>query len=162
MLILHEATYFIVKCLFKLWQEFFHLLLRPCFIQRIDNLVQAGRNKITKTASTNVTNLYFQTFGSFAFLYVNSNTHYSFVLYSMGFCNWFIFKYFVFIQVFDFSKYYLLTCSFHCIDNFCIEFRFCETFKIIIIPLWNFQNHNDSVTRISMIEILYKLRTIKC
>ena len=39
----------------------------------------------------------------------------------------------------------------HFVDISCIEFRLCETFAVI-----------NSKTRIILIEILYKFRTIKC
>ena len=50
-----------------------------------------------------------------------------------------------------FESMYLLSCWFHCVDIFYIKFRFRETFTVI-----------NSLTRILLIETLYKLRTIKC
>ena len=50
-----------------------------------------------------------------------------------------------------FENTYLLSCWFHCVDIFYIKFRFRETFTVI-----------NSVTRILLIETLYKFRTIMC
>ena len=50
-----------------------------------------------------------------------------------------------------FENTYLLTCWFHSVVMFYIESKFCKTFTI-----------TNSVTRILLIEALYKFRAIKC
>ena len=74
----------------------------------------------------------------------------SFVLYSMVFCDRFIFECFV-PNIRLISKQ-VLTKSLTSIRwHFYIGFRFCETLAVI-----------NSVTRLSLTEALYKFRTMKC
>ena len=75
-----------------------------------------------------------------------------FFLYLLVFCNWFVFKCFLFSRVLTFSSVditfeitHLLSCWFHYVDICCTEFRPCKTFTII-----------SYVTRTLFIEILDK------
>ena len=65
----------------------------------------------------------------------------------MAFCNLFILECFVFIGVFDFPAKLLISLGWH----FYVEFSLCKT-SLVINP----------VTRVLLIKILYKCRTIKC
>ena len=78
-------------------------------------------------------------------------------MYSIVICNQFVFQCFVLIRVFDFSKpsvtfgnTYLLSCWFHCVVIFDMEFKFFENVTVI-----------NSVTITLITEILYKFRTIR-
>ena len=101
----------------------------------------------TKTARINRTRSYFQTFGSFLFPYFNSYNLYSVDLFCI---RWsFVIDLFAntAFQTFDyFENAYLLSCRFYCVDIFYIKFRFFETLTV-----------TNSVTRISLVETLYKM-----
>ena len=106
---LHEATcdnYFTVKCLLK------SILYNVILTQY--------KQAEVKTASINLTYLYFQTFDSFVFSYILLFEHfvlYSYVLYSIIFCNrlmLFVSESFIFfecliLQIFDYCWNYVPT-----------------------------------------------------
>ena len=84
------------------------------------------------------------TFKAFCTLFI------CFVLDSL-FCSFFVLFVFCSKHLMTFKNTCLLSCWFHCVDRFYIKFRFCETFTVI-----------NSITRILLIETLYKFRNIKC
>ena len=111
-----------------------------------------------KTASINLTYLYFQTFGSFALPYFNSNILYSFHL----FCIWWFFVIYLFSNILNSFEYLIYAniplplktrtnCWFHCVNIFCMKVRFCKTFTVMYFK-----------TGILLIEIMYKFGRIKC
>ena len=70
------------------------------------------------------------------------------------FCTWWsltCFPVFYSKHLITFEKMNQLSCWFHCVDIFYIEFRLCETFKVM-----------NSTSKILLFETLYKHRTIKC
>ena len=122
-----------------------------CIVKRYTTWARTSRKK---TASTNLNNLYFQAFNSSLFPYLNWNILYSIYLFCIRwslvigiFSNVGIHSSDWFFKTFNyFWKHVPANCWFHCI-HISRFFRFRETFK--------------PVTRILMIEILYKFRTIE-
>ena len=87
-----------------------------------------------KTTSSYVTYLHFQTFECFVFLFYDWNCTFFISFVFDIFCKQFVFEFFWFILVLDFSKHltpFENSCWFLCADLFWIEFRFYETFTVI-------------------------------
>ena len=102
-------------------------------------------NPEAKTASTNFTWSYF------VLPYFNSNILCSAYLFSIGLLQLIYFRMFCSKHSITFESMYLLIFSFHFVQIFYIEFRFCETYTV-----------TNSVTKKLLIKTLSNFRTIKC
>ena len=119
------------------------VFLLICFIWlAYHNVILTYYKKVeAKTTSTNLVDLHFQILKNFEFQYSALDILYSihlitsFDLYFMVFCDRFVFECFLFefIWLFNFSRH-LITLENKCPD-FCIKFRFCDTFSVKVPSL---------------------------
>ena len=134
--------YFIIKCLLK------SNVARVILLTNCNDLMYFKANLVeAKTRSTNLACLLY--FYLHISVWIFRTLFICFALH--GLLQSICFRMFCFKHSITFENTYLLSYWFHCVDIFYIKFRFCETVTAI-----------NSVTRILLIEALYKFRTIKC
>ena len=129
------------------------ILVETSFLSIVQYQLSANQKKKTRQTLTLLVDISKQSTGLYFYSLIEV-LPYSFVLFPMFLFSRFVFESFIFIWVFDFSKYLILfenSCWCHCVDIFCTEFKFYEPSTVI-----------NSVVIILSIETLYNFRTTKC